>query len=627
MCGIIGFNFEDKNLLKTGLKEISHRGPDDSGTYSDKNVSLGHNRLSILDLSKSGRQPMSDKNESLWITYNGEIYNFKELRKLLDSKYDFKSNTDTEVLIYLYKEYGSEMVNLLQGMFAFCIYDKNKKIFFIARDRVGIKPLYYYLNNKKLIFCSEIKGILKDDSIQRIVNHDALTSFLIFRANTNEETIFKGIKKLMPGNYMIYDLKNNNHKIVRYWELKSFQNTLSSNHSIKILENLINDSVKLRLVSDVPYGAYLSGGVDSGTIVSFMKNHTNNEIKTFSVGFDDDSHSETKEARFLAEKLKTDHHELYIDNQSIKILPTIINHLDEPMSDPTSIPTYFLSEFAKKHCTVILTGEGADEVFGGYPQYKFMKIHKSIFKNLPQTSRHLLSNTISNVPKSLLDSIFPYASSLGKKGIDRFNDYLISNNFSKQYFSQVSIFNEDEQSQLINKKVRFYRRYNKYFNKQSLINSLQVLEFSEPMVDDLLMKVDKNTMAHAVEGRVPFLDHRIVEFGFSLPEKYRLNNKFVGKYILRESVKSMIPKQTKNRKKHHFFVPIDSWFKNELNDLRSELLSKNFIEKQNLFNYNYIEKINRNFNNSKLFYSRQLWSLIVFQIWYKQFIENEKIII
>jgi len=627
MCGILGFNYEDKDFLKKALNKIEHRGPDDSGIYLDKNVSLGHNRLSILDLSKSGRQPMSNKDETVWITFNGEIYNFKELRKELEKKYDFKSNTDTEVLIYLYEEHGMEMLNKLQGMFAFCIYDKKKNLFFIARDRIGIKPLYYYHNNKKFIFCSEIKGILEDKEIKREVNLESLSSFLIFRANTKEETIFKNIKKLIPGNFLIYDLEKSVTSLNEYWNLPNKIKNNDKKESLMELKELLDDSVKSRLISDVPYGAYLSGGIDSGIIVSLMSKYSSQPIKTFSVGFLEEEHSEVEEARFLAEKLKTNHKELIIEENSIKKLPEIIYHADEPMSDPTSIPIYFLSEYAKKYCTVILTGEGADEVFAGYPQYKFMIYHQDFLRKSPLFLRKILPLTIKKTPNFILNKGFKFAEALGEKGIERFSKFINSNSYPKQYLELVSIFNEKEQSELFNKNIRFYEYYKKYFpkiNRNNLLINCQRLDFKEPMVEDLLMKIDKNTMAHSIEARVPFLDHRITELGFSLPSNLKLKL-FKTKYILREISKNIIPEQTRKRKKKHFFVPIDNWFKGDLSSLKEELLSEKNIKNQNIFNYNYINKINKDFKKSKLFYSRQLWSLLTFQIWYKLYIEKEKV--
>lgn len=628
MCGIIGFNWRDPKLLRRSLYKIKHRGPDDSGEFFDKNVSLGHNRLSIIDISKAGKQPMSNEDKTVWIIFNGEIYNFKEIREKLKKKHKFNSNTDTEVLIHLYEENGIEMLNKLRGMFAFCIYDSKKKILFLARDRVGKKPLYYYSNGNEFIFSSEIKAMLETNMIKREVNTDALSYYLAFRSNTSEKSLIKEVKKIPPGHFLIYGIKENEIKIKKYWEIKFSPVERNKKYYIEELQKLLEDAVKSRLMSDVPYGAYLSGGVDSGTIVSLMSKHSMQPVKTFSVGFKEDKSSELKEARFLADRFGTEHHEIIIDRNSIKELPRIVYQSDEPNADPTIIPIYFLAKYNKKYSTVILTGEGADEIFAGYPQYKFMKIRQVVIEKLPHSLRKILLLFVRRFPRRILDKGFAYASALGEKGIERFSNFIMAGKYSEQYLSQISIFNEEEQEKLLNKKVQLYERYDKYFSNASsknIVTCSQRLDFKNSMVEDLLMKIDKHTMAFSVEGRAPYLDHRIIEFAAEIPEKMKLKGFFKDKYILREAVKDMIPKETMKRKKRHFFVPIDLWLEKELNPLIEKFLSRDYIEKQGLFNYNYIEKIRREFNKSKLFYSRQLWVLIIFQIWYKQYIENEKV--
>lgn len=628
MCGIIGFNWEDNVLLEKILNIITYRGPDSKGKFFDKGISLGHRRLSILDLSNSGNQPMSNENGTIWITFNGEIYNFKELRTILEKKHHkFKSNTDTEVLVHLYEEFGTEMLSQIYGMFAFCIYDSKKKIFFIARDHVGKKPLYYFNKGKKFIFCSEIKGILQYSELIKKVNENAFQSYFTFRANTSNETFFSGIRKLLPGHFLIYNLKTNNLQINKYWDISFDKNSKKSvSFYTKNILNLLSDSVNRRMISDVPFGAYLSGGVDSGTIVSLMNKFIPNQIKTFSVGFE--SESELKEAKFLAEKIGTHHHELIINEKSIKSLPKIIYHADEPLADPTIIPTYFLSEYAKKYCSVILTGEGSDEIFGGYPQYKFMRLHSYFINPLPKKIKKSSNFILQKTPSFLLNNIFRFASSLGERGIYRATNFINSSDPSTQYLNQISIFNQEEQTELLLKKSNLYKEYSDYFNnsnKRNIVGKCQNIDFKESMVDDLLMKVDKMTMAFSIEARCPFLDKRLVEFASKIPDKYKIKSFQKEKWILRKSVKNLVPKETMNRKKRHFFVPINQWFKEELSNLRNELLSEKYLKKQGFFSLNYVKKINKDFNDSPLYYSRQLWSLMIFQIWYKIYIENEKI--
>jgi len=472
--------------------------------------------------------------------------------------------------------------------------------------------------------------LLESDIIKKRVNTNALNYYLTFRANTSHETFFSGVMKLKPGHYAIYGLDNNFFSEEKFWSLNSFLKDKDSESLIlKKLDNLLNNSVKLRLISDVPYGAYLSGGVDSGIIVSLMNKYSTKSIQTFSVGFEEEKTSELTEARFLSEKIGTDHHELWINKNSIKVLPEVIYHLDEPMSDPTSIPIYLLSKFTKKYSTVILTGEGSDEIFAGYPQYKFMKLDKKIINPFPKLLKSTV-NGINFIPNNLLDKGFRFASSLGDKGKERLNQFILSNNSSEKYLNLVGIFSEDEKKQILNKKFKSIipEIQKKYFKRSSnLLTSCQLLDLKGNLVEDLLMKLDKNTMAFAIEGRVPFLDHRIVEFAFNIPENMKLKNFIHDKYILRKAFRKNVPKQTLTRKKRHFFVPIDDWYLNDLYAIKKDLFSKDFIDKQYIFNYNYIENINKAFERSKLYYSRQIWSLLCFQIWYKQYILEEKILL
>ncbi|MEK6894950.1 MAG: asparagine synthase (glutamine-hydrolyzing) [Nanoarchaeota archaeon] len=622
MCGIIGFNWNDKKLLKSCLQKIKHRGPDATSTFLDRSVSLGHNRLSILDLSKSGIQPMSNEDKTLWIIFNGEIYNYKEIKNNLKQKHKFKSNTDTEIILHLYEEKGLDFVNQLQGMFALCIYDvKNKKLI-LARDRVGIKPLYYFSYDSKFIFASEIKSLLLYKGIKKEVNLSALDTYLTFRANTTDESFIKGIKKLPPGSLLIYDLTSKSYSLKKYWDISFSSKISSENYLSKKIQDLLNDSVKGRLMSDVPYGAYLSGGVDSGIIVSLMKKFSPQKVKTFSVGFKEQKYSETNEARFLAKKLDTDHHELLIDESSIKKLPDIVYHSDEPIADPTLIPIYFLSKYAKKYCTVILTGEGSDEIFGGYAHYKFLNFHSKILSKTPLFIRKFALNLFRLIPNSILNKRFKYSSSLGKKGKERLERFILSNNPFEQYSAQISIFDEKEKKELLIPQVHEEK---KILNKEDIINSTEELDFKNPMVEDLLMKIDKMTMASAIEGRVPFLDYRLVELAAKIDQKLKIKNFVKDKYILRETFKGLIPKQTKDRKKQYFFVPIEKWIAKDLMPLRHTLLSEEYLKKQGIFNYKYIKEINSNFKKSPLYYSRQLWTLLIFQIWYKIYIENERV--
>lgn len=624
MCGIFGFNFEDRALLKRGMDILQHRGPDDSGYFTDKNISLGHRRLSIIDLSKKGHQPMQYNN--LTIIYNGEIYNFKEIREeLIRKKHRFISNSDTEVMLHAYEEYGENCLDKFNGMFAFCIYDSKKKILFLARDRVGVKPLYYYLKDGKFIFASEIKAILLDKDIKRKVNLYALHDFLTFRANSLNQTIFDDIYKLDPGYYMVFDLRKNRLIKKKYWEWNVNVIDKSEEYYAKNILERLKKSVELRLISDVPLGIYLSSGIDSGSIAALMSKLTD-KVNSFSVGFGIQQHDELKMARQTAEYFNTNHREIIVDAETSKLWPKIVWHLDEPMSDATCIPTYLLSENIKKYATVVLTGDGGDELFAGYFQYKMMNYYRYL-KYLPVSARKKIPYALKIIPNKIVDSYFKYASSLGKEGIRRFSEFISSNNNAEAYLNIVSVFNEEEKkknySDKSNKKLKDYSlipKFNDFLNKDNFMSNVVLLDTKNILTESYLMKVDKNTMAFGVEARTPYLDYNLVELSSNIPFNMKLKNG-IEKYILRKAM-SELPKFLLKRKKTNFFVPIDHWFNGELNDFSRQLLDKKIIEEQGFFNYNYIEKIFRNFKSSRLFYARQLFSLMTFQIWHKIYIED-----
>ena len=616
MCGICGFNFDDRGLLKSMMSVIKHRGPDDFGVYIDTKFSLGHRRLSIIDL-KTGKQPIHNETQDIWIIFNGEIYNYKELTKELEKQgHRFYTSSDTEAIIHAYEEYGINFVNKLNGCFSLAILDNNKKQLILARDRLGIKPLYYYFDGEKLIFASEIKSILQYP-IKRELNYKALYYFLSFRCNPLEETIFKGIKKILPGHYLIY--RNHHISLYKYWDLEFKPSYRSEEFYIKKLFNLLLDAVKLRLMAEVPLGVYLSSGIDSGSIVGLISSMTEEPIKTFSVGFGlDENIDELRKAKITAEYFGIEHKEIIVEPDTINLLPKIVWYANEPMSDPTSIPTYLLSEQAKKHVTVVLTGEGADEQFAGYEQYKFMLLYNKYLKFIPFMKRRFL---IKLVPKKLLDLFFKYSSMLGDEGLRRFYEFMTTKDNLDRYLKLITLFSEDEKKQLCKKTYNLNSELESYFSN-NILSSCLLFDNKITLPANLLMKVDKNTMAHAIEARVPYLDHRVVEFASLIPSKFKIKNG-IEKYIERKALIKLMPKEILKREKDRFFVPIHLWFETELMDISKQMLSEENVKKRNIFNYNYIEKIFKNFKKSKLFYSRQLWSLITFELWYKIYIEEQ----
>ncbi len=632
MCGICGFTWDDASLLKRMMARLAHRGPDDSGKFTFGDISLGHQRLSIIDLSPKGRQPMTNEDGTVWLSYNGEIYNYKELRKdLINKGHVFSSDSDTEVIVHGYEEYGIGILSKLNGFFGLAIWDAVKKRLVLARDRLGIKPIYYHVRTDgEIIFASEIKAIL-ESPIKRSVDVRALHDFLSFRCVSIENTMFDRIRKLMPGHFLVKD--KDGIKVTKYWDVSMDPGPdMSERHHADTLRKSLEKSVHMRLMSDVPIGAYLSGGIDSGTVVGLMDQAMDEEVKTFSVGFGLDEHEdELRKARLIADHFSTDHQEIIVDPNTVKTLPKIVWHLDEPMSDPTCIPTYLLSEQAKKKCTVILTGEGADEQLAGYSQYKMMLLHQKYARIFPRILRKAGASTARLMPENMLNSVFKYAGALGEKGLDRFQEFAGTDDYGKQYLSLVSIFNEYEKKELFTdfaerraRHIDIHGRLGSFFHgKRELLNSLLHLETKTLLAENLLMKVDKNTMAFGIEARVPFLDHNVVENSFRIPQRLKLNG-MTEKYILRKAMADLLPKETLEAKKERFFVPIDTWMKGEMMDVAKQLLSQERNELMGLFKQRYIENAFRNYKKSSLFYARQLWSLMSFSIWHKTFIEQDK---
>ncbi|MBI3026897.1 asparagine synthase (glutamine-hydrolyzing) [Candidatus Woesearchaeota archaeon] len=636
MCGICGFNWDDRGLLKRMNGAIYHRGPDEEGYYIDRKVSLGARRLSIIDLS-TGKQPIFNEDKSVCVVFNGEIYNFQALRQELEKKgHKFYTKADTEVIVHSYEEYGDDCVKSLNGMFGFALWDSSKKKILLVVDRLGIKPLYYTYFEGKLLFASEIKAILKYHEVRRAVNRKALADYLTFRYTPSEQTMFDGIMKLAPGHLMIY--QNKQIKISKYWDLDINKETNKPEryYSEKIVE-ILKESVRMQMISDVPLGIYLSGGLDSSIVTAFMKTFTDSDIKTFSVAFEaEEPFNESRYSRLMAEHYGTDHHELIVKSDSIKYLPSAIWHLDDLDNDPTILAQYLLSEFTKKEVTVVLTGEGADELFGGYDEFKFMTLAER-YKNL--APRFLLKSAVKCIkmlPNEFLNNFFTFASSLGEKGKERLYHFVDNlKNKEESYMTLTSFFSDDEKKEIYSKELYTFeqesndysQQISPYFygcTKKNILNKLIYLDIKRRLPYHLLHKMDKMTMAHSIEARVPFLNHNLAEFSFQIPTRLKLNG-LEQKYILKKAVSGLMPKEILKRKKHPFVVPMDVWFRQSLKEAAEAILSKSSICKGRYFNQDAIRKIIRNYEKSSLYYGRQLWGIISFDIWHRIYIENENI--
>ncbi len=621
MCGICGFSWDDKQLVKAMMNSLHHRGPDGGGLYTDETVSLGHRRLSIIDLSQAGSQPMGNEKGTLLITYNGEIYNFKELRTILEALgYRFQSNTDTEVLLHGYEQWGTEVVSKLNGMFAFCIYDKGKKSLFLARDRMGVKPLYYYWDRKSFIFASEIKPILLA-GVPREVNQQAARNYFHYRYIPGEETLFKGIKKLLPGQMAVYQPHKKELTITSFWDVPlPIEGKMSQHAAAVTVQEILNDSVKRRLVADVPVGVYLSGGIDSAAITALAAKKSDEPVKTFSVGFQENHEAdETAKARTIAKHFQTDHHEIIVDEPIAPLLPKLLWHLDMPHGDPVIIPQFLLSRLAAQKVKVVLSGEGADEVFAGYVQYKtFLQAQKA--KYIPFASR-----VARTIPVKQLDHFFDYPESMGEKGKEKVIDFLDDvHPTAESYQHLVSIMSKHDQDFLLQEKFKTLKPAAGSFDasRTPLLNKLLYYDMKRWLPNYVLHINDRLTMANSIEGRTPFLDYRLVEYSMTLPASYKLQGAST-KHVLRKAMKGLLPDTS--IKKHAFFMPLDKWYKEELKGLAEELFTPAQVKQRGYFNYYSLKKIWERYEKSPLLYGKQLFTIINFELWQRMFIDQKTI--
>lgn len=594
MCGICGFNWDNKNLIIKINKALRHRGPDDSGYYINDNISIGHSRLSIIDLSEKGKQPIHNENNSVWISFNGEIYNYKEIKVELEKKgHAFYTNTDTEVIIHAYEEYGYACLNLLNGQFAFCIYDQDKEELFLARDRFGIKPLYYFIKDGTFIFASELKAILQY-KIKREINRKALNQLFTYRYTIAPYTILKHIFKLNPSHYLKFNLKTNQISIKRYFTLNinNKQPYSLKNIPSKLFE-LINDSVKLRMIADVPVCSFLSGGLDS-SIITGLATKYNSKINTFSVGFE--TSSELKYAKIVSDYFNTIHHQLIITNEDfLNNIDKMIYYMDEPIGDAAFFPTMLISELVSRQFKVVLAGEGADEIFGGYDKYKMFYYGKKLSKIIPKM----------NYRYDILKRISKYSELTDKEG----------------YIETIRVFDSEESNKMNLKPVILKKYWN---NNGNTFQKMQFFDINTVLPEDFFMKADKMSSAYGLEERVPYMDHRIVSFGLNLPTHLKLFG-WNEKYLLKKSFSKFLPKTIIKREKRGYNAPMGDWFKNVLRYRFIDLINEknHHLYKKDFAKSIFTKVINSNYNYKRNFLMLQkCWTIFVFEEWYKEIFEN-----
>ena len=637
MCGIAGiFNYSQSpnlisdSILKRMTSVIAHRGPDDEGIYisPDRMLGFGFRRLAIIDLSPAGHQPMSTPDGSLWIVFNGEIYNHLELRKTLEAKgYRYRSKTDTETILYAYQEYGLDCIEKFYGMFAIAIWDSRKKELVLIRDRIGVKPLYYTFSNGALLFGSEIKSILEHPSLSRTLNTQALYDYLTFYATPPNETMFKGIYKLEAGHYAVIN-RNGEMRKTEWWDLNHRtehfpkEKFLSEAFCVENLRRLLRDSIKLRMMSDVPFGVMLSGGIDSSLNVALMSELMMRPVETFSVGFKDlEKYNELGYARQIATEFKTNHHEILLTEQdAIDFLPEMVWHQDEPNADPVCVPLYFVSKLCRKSGTIVAqVGEGSDEEFSGYTQYLrelwFQKYYDSL---LPESLKALFYQVLRRVqPLSLL------------------SDYARRSLYQEPtFYSGAVSFTEEQKAELCttpflhdsHSSARISKAYFKRFESLStpsesadVLRKMIYAEFKNRLPELLLMRVDKMSMAVSIEARVPFLDHRLVEFAIQIPESLKLKHG-IPKYILKKAAEGIIPNNIIYRRKQGFAAPAIEWLRNgKLSPIAEDLVLSSGLIKENLFRKKFIKRLFEEHRSGKANRGQQLWSLLVVSLWYDRF--------
>lgn len=619
MCGIAGFSWNDDNLVTRMIQTIAHRGPDQYGVYTDESVSLGHRRLSIIDLSQHGRQPMANEEGSVWVTYNGEIYNFPELRKTLEAKgHVFRSQTDTEVIVHAYEEYGPDCVRQLNGMFAFALWDKTRRELILVRDRLGIKPLYYYLSGEKLVFASEIKAILQVPEVEREVNPKALYHYVGYEFVPAPDTILRHIYKLPPGHYLRY--KGGQVEIREYWDVRFETEAHPPTFYEEQVRDLLADAVQKHLISDVPLGVFLSGGLDSSALVTLMSRCGVEPIQTFTIGYADPSFSELDYARIVAKQCKTQHRELIIDPITPDVIEQVIWHLDEPMTDLSTIPFYLICKKAREYVTVCLSGEGGDETLVGYDRFKASKAN-GYYTRLPAWIRQgVIAPLVSALPDQ------PQ-----KKGainiLKRFVQGGLlpdeAQHMRWQYFGlpehDGQLFAKDFLLDVTIDPFAPVRHHVTRCNSTVRLDREIYVDLKFMMPDSVLMKVDKMSMAHALEVRVPFLDYRFVELCATIPGDLKLKG-FTTKAIFRSAMKDLLPDAIRNRGKQGYSLPVKNWLRQELRQYMTDVLTSSPLIKQ-AFNLNYIERLIREHQEYRANHNHILWALLNLAIWHRLFVD------
>lgn len=623
MCGICGVvnsqadKFIDEGVLRQMNEVIRHRGPDDDGYFINSQAGLGMRRLSIIDLV-TGDQPVTNEDETIWLVFNGEIYNYKSLHvDLVANGHRFATKSDTEVIVHAYEEFGDRCPEYLNGMFAFALWDDTRRRLLLARDHVGIKPLYYWVGKDQIIFGSELKSVIAHPSVPREIDLWALDQFLTLEYIPTPRTIFKGINKLPAGHRLIYE--QGKAHIEEYWDIPERATPTDEGTIIEVLTELIDDSVKMQLMSDVPLGAFLSGGIDSSTVVASMSRSSNLPVRTFSIGFDDATYNELPYARAVASRYKTQHTEEILEPDIAVLAERLVRHLDEPFGDFSIFPTYLVSEVARREVKVVLSGDGGDELFGGYDTYVAQDMDR-YYRYLPSSfRRNLLPTLMAQIPprpakKGLINKTKRFVEGAALPSSwqhTRWMMFMTPEDKSSLYQSDVYASLDGQDSA---------RVLEDYFSRKSRMDGLaqqQYVDIKTYLVDDILTKVDRMSMAVSLEARVPLLDFRIVEFAVNLPPQMKLYRGQT-KRILKQAMEDRLPHDVLNKPKQGFSIPLKNWLRGPLKPLMMDLLSNEKVNQRGYFNAECVSEWVTEHIEGTRNHSHRLWALMVFELWNEQ---------
>jgi asparagine synthase (glutamine-hydrolysing) len=626
MCGIAGFvdgpsvtsplaPEPSQRLLRQMCEVIRHRGPNDEGVWVSDGVALGMRRLSIIDIS-TGHQPIFNEDRTVWTVFNGEIYNFRELRAdLIARGHRFYTATDTEVIVHAYEEWGTDAIARFRGMFGLAIWDDRSQTLLLARDRMGIKPLYYCEAAGRLYFGSEIKSLLCAPDVPRHIDLEALDHFLSFLYTPRDGSIFQGIHKLPPGHVLTWQAGRMN--VRPYWQPPAQETfTGSEADAVDQLRAVLTDAVRSHLVSDVPLGAFLSGGIDSSVVVSLMSQTSGARVKTFSIGFDEPAFDELPHARRVADHLGTDHHEFIVKPDGVSILDALVRHFDEPFADSSAIPTWYVSEMAARHVTVVLSGDGGDELFGGYERYLPHPRVVQFDRYSPRALRRVAAVAAAGLP----------AGVRGKNFLRH-----VSRDDAGRYVDSIRFFSADDKAALLSADVR--RRLNGSDVEAALAKHFapyahlpwpsQMMHFDADtyLPEDVLVKVDRMSMAHSIESRVPLLDNEVVAFASTLPADFKLKGGR-GKHVLKELAATLLPKELVDRRKQGFGVPLGVWFRGNMRELFSDTLLSSRSLTRGYFRAPFIRRLVDEHVSGRRDHTLRLWQLVIFERWHAQYLDQ-----